>query len=253
MFLIQMSSLQIQCASLFFVYAIFSANVGTLAVYLLIDHHALFTLFFFSLVLQNEAGLWGPLCISHIIIKHIYKFFIKEPTAFRHKDAQHRQQSRRRDCSPMVLQVSSQVCQHATEIRAPLDWRLCSPAALSHLVFHTRPSCPLLLTPQTLWSLLMFVLHCREVLRTIARAGEREGKGGLGENIPSLCFSLCGVLPCGSEALCWEFDSLTLECLNEFQRVGVCTGTRETVSVSLFLTSKSPQVAWDMTLFQVLE
>ncbi len=158
--------------------------------------------------------------------------------------------------SLMVFQVSSQVHRYAantssTELGRVFDWQLCSPAALSHIVFHTRPSCPLLLTPQTLWSPCMFVLHCRELPETYSkRRGESEGKGRIERNIPSLCFSLCGILPCGSEALCGEFESLTLVCVNEF--VCVCAGTRETMSVSHLLTSKSPPLAWDMTLFHVL-
>ena len=116
--------------------------------------------------------------------------------------------------SSQVKHRSPPACHWGTsssEFDRIFDWQLCSPAAPSHLVFPTRPSCPLLLTPQTLWSLCMFSLHCRERLKTTKRGGEKEkGMGRIGrKHSISLffLFSLRGISPRGSEVLC---ESLTV-------------------------------------------
>lgn len=114
------------------------------------------------------------------------------------------------------------------------DWLLCFPAALSHLLFHTRPSCPLLLTPQNLWSLRMFVLHCRELLKTTTRGKEkereREGKGRIKRKRSISLFFL-------SVASCLVGLKLfvgNLRALHWCVYMCVCAGTlRDRVSVSL--------------------
>lgn len=100
---------------------------------------------------------------------------------------------------------------------------------------------PQLLTRQTLWSLRMFVLHCREALYWSWSCRERGGKKGRKH-----CISLFSS-PCGSEAFFFFLVGKLIAqyrlCVNKIFH-SLCSWAQEPrrpcQSVSLLLTSKSP-------------